>query len=156
MESSGVSISDTLESEVEKLKSLWREVTQVVTRTFRANMSGNTFHCTSRILRRKLTLEEFEYICKVAPHFIVVPARAQFGFNFGVTLYIEPSASFPGVQQEFEDVFFISGEFLPDECGRRFDNAWKVLSPLSHNETNRQKLARNGLEPPQEKSHYMY
>ena len=151
-----VSPSDTLKLEIERLKSLWDGVTRMVNYVFTPNMSGGTFHFSSRILKRKLRLEEFEYFCEFAPHFIVVPTTAQFGFNFGVTLYIEPPALFPGVKQEFEDIFFISGEFLPDECGQRFENAWRVLSPLSHNDANRQKLQKNGFDPPGEKSNYMY
>lgn len=109
-----------------------------------------------RVCTKKLTMQEFVHMCEIAPHFIVVPQSAQFRFNFGVSLCIEPEAIYPGVEPECECVFFISGEYLPDDIGQRFENSWNALSPLSHTEANRVKLARNGFGPPEEKNHYAY
>lgn len=106
---------------------------------------------------RKLTMEEFQHFKSVAPLFIVVPGIAQFGFNFGVTLYVEPPPLFPGVEVDLGDyVFFISGEYLPDEVGQRFENSWAALSPLSHSPENIQKLLRNKQELPKDKRYYEY
>lgn len=105
---------------------------------------------------RCLTVEEFTHFCEVAPHFIVEPTIAEGGFSFGISLYIEHPAICPGIDPECEYVITISGEYLPEEIGQRFEHAWKVLSPLSHCDANREKLSRNGREPPREKSYYEY
>ncbi len=138
------------EEDLHWLKSLQDQVSERILMRDRFH----NFH--TRQLVRKLTMDEFERLRELAPQFMIVPSTAEYGFNFGITLCIEPQPIYPGVEPTIESVFFISGEYLPDEIGQRFENAWEVLSLLSHNNVNREKLARNSIEKPRDKSHYDY
>ncbi len=116
------------------------------------NLSRSSHFSKRRSLVRKLTREEFALFLKIAPHFLVVPFSAQFGFNFGVHLYAHPKS--PSL--EAEHIFQISGKYLPEGMGETFEDAWRVLSLLSHNQQNIRQLQQCRMAPPREKSFYEY
>jgi hypothetical protein len=116
------------------------------------NMSGDSYNQPYRVRLRKLTEDEFKRFLEIAPHFIVEPGNAQFGFNFGLALYDFPSKD--GAKPEF--IFFVSGEYLPDGMDDKFEGAWKAFSSLSHSLENEKLLSLCGLGTPREKIHYEY
>jgi hypothetical protein len=99
----------------------------------------------------RLTIEEWEKLLSIAPQFAVAPHSAQWGFNFGITLWYEAN-SIDGPKP----VFTMSGQNLPDGMGHTFNATWDALSPLSHNQENEKLLAHYEMDPPREKSFYNY
>lgn len=133
------------------LKGLIEEISEPVVHEMRANLSGNEYQVSVRERIRSLSTEEWARFQEVAPLFTIEPSSAQYGFNFGLTLWhklnnIEPLSR----------IFFICGEYLPDTMDQRFNGAWKALSPFSHNPENRRRLLHYGKEDPKPKSYYEY
>ncbi len=134
------------------LKGLQAKISNVVVCKMRPNLSGNDYYAERLSVTRKLTLEEFNLFRKIAFQFVVVPFSAQFGFNFGVHLFTHPNS--PGLKPEH--VFEIHGKYLPEGMGDDFEGAWNVLSLLSHNHQNRERLQQYGMNVPREKSFFKY
>ena len=80
--------------------------------------------------------------------FIIEPINAGMGFNFGLLFWKHPT--FPGVPPEI--VYSIEGEAF----GMKFKEAFKKLSPLSHNKKNAELLKQYQFEPPKGDDHYDY
>ena len=102
--------------------------------------------------KRNLVLAELLHIREVADQFIILPVN-EFGFGFAIYFLVETEAGYPGIAR-FEKILSINGEYLPQGLGRNFESVWRELSPMSHNEANREKLLRNGFGTPKEKAYF--
>jgi len=116
------------------------------------NMDGRTHHCLAYYEKRPLQPDELTLLKEIAHYFVIEPHNACMGFNFGITLFVQPS--FPTMPLEW--VITITGADLPDGMSKQFDNAWVELSPLSHNRNNMKALLAFGKDLPREKSYYEY
>ncbi len=143
--------TDDLSKEISWLAALREKISTVSSRIFRPNISGKPYKYDVYIRTRSLTLEEWEHFLEIAPLFVVEPHNAECGFNFGIRLW-HPANNI----EKPEPIFSISGEYLPESMGQRFESAWHALSPLSHNPKNEAMLLRHGFNPLQEKGSYDY
>jgi len=100
------------------------------------------------IQRRQINDNEWAKVKKIAKNFIIEPINAGMGFNFGLLFWKHPT--FPGVPPEI--VYSIEGEAF----GMKFKEAFKKLSPLSHNKKNAELLKQYQFEPPKGDDHYDY
>ncbi len=141
-----------INKEREWLIALFDAISTGGTRTVQPNMSGNEFVLQTRRFKRKLTNEEFKRFVEIAPNFLCEPMNCQSGFNFGLRVYHMPDV----VDVPPQPIFFISGEFLPEGMNERFDGSWEALSPLSHSEVNKQRLAFYNMQEPQSRGEYAY
>jgi hypothetical protein len=79
------------------------------------------------------------------------PHNACMGFGFGMSVW-EPPAQ-PGVDPEHV-ITVTSGHIVKDGPG--FEKGWKILSPFTHSERNRQLLEYFDREAPRKKGYYEY
>jgi hypothetical protein len=130
-------------------------------------MGGRTHHYTYLHERRKITADELDRVKEVIAAsrsggkdtFVVEPVNACMGFNFGVNIYaaeLEPDeeefALEHGIKITTRPVLSITGH----HTDTRFEETWKLLSPLSHNSVNEALLRRYGLGQLREKGYYDY
>ena len=93
----------------------------------------------------------------------VTMRNTRFGFGVGMMIFGQERAwLYPGVEEESqpEAITMISQSHLPEsECeGDRgkFDDGWRVFEPMTHAEPNVALLGRCGIDPPENKGHYVY
>lgn len=135
---------------IDWLQKLQAEISRVEVISMELISSKKSTLPQRRVLKRRLTLEEFEYFKEISPQFIVVPFRAEFGYNFGVYLYAHQNVM--GTDPKL--IFMISGKYLPEEMGKTLKDAWEVLSVLSHSDANRERLRLHRMSPPLSKEHF--
>lgn len=96
----------------------------------------------------------------------VTMCNTKFGFGVGIMVHEpEPPPTYPGAE-ELETpcvMVMISQEHLPlsqSSFERQdrilFEDGWRVFSPLTHSDTNREIVRRCRLPAPLSKGHYMY
>jgi hypothetical protein len=111
--------------------------------------------------RRGITSEELSRAKEAITHLglIVEPINACMVFNFGLHVYepdLEPDeeefAQSHGIKLKVHAILTITGR----HTDTRFDETWKLLSPLSHNPVNEARLQKYGFAAPREASYYDY
>ncbi len=74
----------------------------------------------------------------------------------------EPPALYPGIELKPESVLLLPTQALPlTEATRMpdrtfFEDGWRVFSPLTHSDLNRDLLRRSNLPQPEDKATYEY
>lgn len=99
---------------------------------------------------RRLTTGEFSYLRQIASHFTVMPIKLE--TDFGICLFTNPE----DIVAKRKPIFEIRGAELPVEVGETFEDAWRVLSPLSHNSRNKELLMQCGIDIPRTRRHYKH
>jgi hypothetical protein len=136
----------------EDLKKLDKEINEYVKSEAMANMSRTMHTITYREIRRIITDSEWKGIKKVVEKYNLIcdPHNAEMGFGFGIAIYDGPPAI--GLEPEF--LIEISNSHFGTES--RFNEGWRILSPLSHNKKNEEKLKLYGFDPLKDKDYYDY
>lgn len=122
---------------------------------------------------RQLELHELEavrlFVDQNSDRIACQPHNAVMGFGFGMSVYLVEGPFAPGLDPEVSHLFTVTSKHLvfdrredspfadPEaEVRSGFETGWRLLSPLTHNETNKRMLALAGLPPLHEKHHYDY
>lgn len=118
-----------------------------------------------RECRRRLTPDELATLLSIVKKFNL-PATME-NIDWGLTIAMrvwspEPPALYPGVELKPESILLLHTDALPlTEAARMpdrtfFEDGWRVFSPLTHSDLNRDLLRRSNLPQPEDKATYEY